>query len=117
MATIKLFGNLREYATSPVINVPGETVGEVLRLLCADNQDLSTAVFDDQNLRPYVRVMVGGHDIELAQGLDTPVSETDSIAVFPPIAGGCENLGYLLEPGRSVTRVEDDYGTKNCTCR
>ena len=90
MATIKLFGNLRGYAASPANQVPGHTVGDALRTLCAGNQDLNTAVFDGPNLRPYVRVMVDGHDIELAQGLETPVSETDSIAVFPPIAGGCK---------------------------
>ena len=88
MATIKLFGNLRDYAVTPINNVPGQTVGEVLHALCAGNQELNTAVFDGQSLRPHVRVMLGGHDIELAQGLETPVSETDTIAVFPPIAGG-----------------------------
>ena len=88
MATIKLFGNLRNHASSPVSELPGQTVEEVLRALCAGNPDLDTAVFDGANLQPYVRVMVGGRDIELAQGLDTAVSETDSIAVFPPIAGG-----------------------------
>ncbi len=88
MATIKLFGNLRDYVRSPVSEVPGQTVEEILRTLCGGNQDLGAAVFDGASLRPYIRVMVNGHDIELADGLETRVSETDSIAIFPPIAGG-----------------------------
>jgi molybdopterin converting factor small subunit len=32
--------------------------------------------------------MVNGHDIDLLQGLDTRLEETDIVAILPPIAGG-----------------------------
>jgi len=89
MATVKLFGNFRKYAAASTDSVQGETVEDVLRSLCNGNSELSAAIFDGESLRPYVRVMIAGHDIELSQGLKTPVSESDSIAIFPPIAGGC----------------------------
>ena len=67
------------------------TVRAVLATLCAANADLEQAIFDEHgNVHPHVRIMVNGHDIALARGLDTPVTTTDEIAIFPPIGGGRE---------------------------
>jgi molybdopterin converting factor small subunit len=85
---VKLFGGLRRHTMGAVIDTSGATVREALESICADNNALRAAIFDGVALRPHVRVMVNGHDSELAQGLDTPVSGSDEIAVFPPIAGG-----------------------------
>ena len=88
MAIVKFFGNLRKIAGASLIEVPGENVGDLLQALCVGNEALREAVFDGAILRPFVRVMLDGQDIELAQGLDTQVSDSSSIAIFPPIAGG-----------------------------
>ena len=88
VATVKLFGNLREVAGAPHFEVPGEKVGDLLQALCVGNEALRAAIFDGAILRPFVRVMLNGQDIELAQGLNTQVSDSSSIAIFPPIAGG-----------------------------
>jgi molybdopterin synthase sulfur carrier subunit len=85
---IKLFGILRQEAGSAEQEVSGATIREALENLCLDNEMLRAAIFDGNELRPHVRVLVNGHDCELAQGLETTVSEDDQIAVFPPIAGG-----------------------------
>lgn len=85
---VKLFGNLRQHTGQLAVTASGATIGEVLQDLCAAYPSLEKAIFDSGQLQAHVRVMVNGHDIELAHGLDTPVSETDQIAVFPPIAGG-----------------------------
>jgi molybdopterin synthase sulfur carrier subunit len=88
MITVKLFGNLRDYTADSTIEVPGDTVRAVLLWLCESNNDLYQAIFSGDALQPHVRVMIDGRDIELNAGLDTPVSESQKIAVFPPIAGG-----------------------------
>jgi molybdopterin synthase sulfur carrier subunit len=88
MATVKLYGNLRDLVTTPVADVPGQTVRAVLLNLIAQNEALRAAIFTDDLLLPHVRVMIDGRDIELAQGLDTPLSGREQIAVFPPVAGG-----------------------------
>jgi molybdopterin synthase sulfur carrier subunit len=85
---IKLFGGLRQKAGSPEFEVSGATLREALENLCRDNEALRTAIFDDNMLRPHVRVMVNGRDCELESGLETAVYENDQIAIFPPIAGG-----------------------------
>jgi molybdopterin synthase sulfur carrier subunit len=91
MATVKLFGGLRNRGAAPQTEVSGTTVHEVLSTLCAGNDELRSAIFNGEELQPHVRVMIGGRDIELSQGLDTLVSETDQLAVFPPIAGGARD--------------------------
>lgn len=88
MPIVKLFGNLRRYTESPQLEVSGQTVREVLNGLGAENSDLYTALVEDDNLRPYVQVMVAGRNVALDQGLDTPLKEDDQIAIFPPVAGG-----------------------------
>ncbi len=85
---VKLFGNLRQHTGQLAVTASGATIGEVLQDLCAAYPALEKAIFDAGQLQAYVRVMVNGRDIELTDGLNTPVSEADQIAVFPPIAGG-----------------------------
>lgn len=85
---VKLFGNLRQHTGQLAVTASGATIGEVLQDLCATYPALEKALFDADQLQAYIRVMVNGRDIELADGLNTPVSETDQIAIFPPIAGG-----------------------------
>jgi molybdopterin synthase sulfur carrier subunit len=89
---VKLFGNLRTRAGLAsgqiAVSATGTTAGEVLLDLCASYPALREAIFEDQALAQYIRVMINGRDIELADGLDTVVDEDDQMAVFPPIAGG-----------------------------
>lgn len=85
---IRLFGGLRLKAGTKEKPATGATIREALESICSDNEELHAAIFADDGLRLHVRVMVNGHDSELAQGLETPVSKDDKIAIFPPIAGG-----------------------------
>lgn len=85
---VKLFGNLRTIARTSLLEIPGESVEEVIRGLTALHPELGQAILEDGALRPHFRVMVAGRDVELAEGLKTPVMEQDEIAIFPPIAGG-----------------------------
>jgi len=85
---VKLFGNLRQKAGESEFVASGATIREALESLCADNEPLRTAIFAGAELQPHVRVMVNGRDCELANGLATAVSPQDTIAIFPPIAGG-----------------------------
>jgi molybdopterin synthase sulfur carrier subunit len=85
---IKFYGGLRQITGTKEQEITGATIREVLEKICSDNEPLRMAIFDGTNLHQHVRVMVNGRDSELAQGLDTPVSASDQIAIFPPVAGG-----------------------------
>lgn len=88
MPVIKLFANLRRLAGTNEVETPAATVREAVETLCTGKADLRAAILDGDHLRPYVRVMVNGHDVELGAGLDTPIGPQDLVTVFPPIAGG-----------------------------
>ena len=85
---VKLFGSLRQKVGNAELEGSGATIREALESLCIDNKPLHAAIFVGDELRPHIRVMVNGHDCELADGLETAVSAQDTVAIFPPIAGG-----------------------------
>ncbi len=88
MPSVRLFANLRLLAGATQFEVPGETVQVVLENLCLEKDILRTHIFDGNSLRPYVRVMVNGRDIELGYGLSTALNPEDQVTIFPPITGG-----------------------------
>jgi molybdopterin synthase sulfur carrier subunit len=88
MATVKLFGNLRKLADGLPLQASGSNVQAVVDTICEGEPSLCEALFQDGIIRPHYKITINGHDIALARGLDTPVSEDDQIAIFPPIAGG-----------------------------
>jgi molybdopterin synthase sulfur carrier subunit len=88
MPTVKLFASLRSIAGEKELDVPGDTVRSLLENLLLEKAALKTALFDGDALRPYVRVMVNGLDIEPGQGMSTPLKSEDQVTIFPPITGG-----------------------------
>jgi molybdopterin synthase sulfur carrier subunit len=90
MPLVRLFGALRQHTGSPQLVITGDTIRSVLQNLCTGNPDLCAAIFssDPNSLNPHIRIMLNGRDIAMLQGLETPVSESDMLAIVPPIAGG-----------------------------
>ena len=65
----------------------GRSVREALELLC-DTPARRAELFDRGGLRPHLVVMVNGVHIHSLRGLDTALSEGDTLAVFPFLVGG-----------------------------
>jgi MoaD family protein len=63
------------------------TVGEALSVLC-DTPARLAEIFDCGELRPHLVVMVNGVPLRSLKGLSTPLSEGDTLAVFPMLGGG-----------------------------
>jgi len=71
------------------VSVAGATVGEALRALDAAHPGLGERVFDgDGRLRRFVNVFVAEEDIRFTDGLETPVSEGETVSIVPAVAGG-----------------------------
>jgi len=90
---VKLFANLRAFAKDGRVEVtlpPDATVRSVLAQVFAQSPGLQEHVIDPGTgeLLPYVNIMIRGRLIRDLHGLGTPVSETDELAIFPPVAGG-----------------------------
>ena len=68
--------------------VEGGTVSEVLDALYVRFEDLRARISDENGLRRFVNVYVGGEDIRFLDGLETPVSDGDEVTILPAVAGG-----------------------------
>ena len=88
MATVKLFGNLRRYSDGSQLYISGASVSAIMEKLCDGNPTLCESLFENGALRPHFKITLNGHDIFLADGLETSVGDDDQIAIFSPIAGG-----------------------------
>lgn len=65
----------------------GASVGDALALLC-DSPERRREVFAGDGLKPHIVVMLNGTPVGSLQGLATPLSSGDTLAVFPLLGGG-----------------------------
>jgi MoaD family protein len=68
--------------------VDGATVAEVLDALYARFGELKARIADEDGLRRFVNVYVGGEDIRFLDGLATPVDDGAEVTILPAVAGG-----------------------------
>ena len=73
---------------APTAEVDGATVGEALDALYLRFEELKSRIADDNGLRRFVNVYVGGEDIRFLDGLDTSIKDGDEITILPAVAGG-----------------------------
>ncbi len=90
MSTVKIPPVLRP-STGGEREVPAEgaNVGEALRSLATQHPDTQRQLFgEDGSLNRYVNVYLNDEDVRVLEGLDTPVSERDTLVILPAMAGG-----------------------------
>ena len=70
----------------------GDTVGEILGTLRERYPDFGKRLYqgdgEDAQLNRFINVYVNDEDIRFMDGLDTPVKDSDELAIVPAIAGG-----------------------------
>jgi sulfur-carrier protein len=90
MPTIKIPPVLRANTDGEAeVAVDGGTVGDVLRALADRHPATREQLFsEDGELNRYVNVYLNDEDVRVLQGLDTGVSEGDTIVILPAMAGG-----------------------------
>ena len=88
--TVRVPAQLRTL-TGGVGEVPldGSTVGEVLKALDAAHPGFGERLFDEAGqLRRFVNVFVADEDVRFLDGLDTAVTEGQTVSIVPAVAGG-----------------------------
>jgi molybdopterin synthase sulfur carrier subunit len=89
MPSIKIPTPLRVYTGNQAqVTVSGATIGEALNDLTTQYPELRQHLYNGDQLRNFVNVFIGEEDIRFLSGLDTDISDTDSIRIIPSIAGG-----------------------------
>jgi molybdopterin synthase sulfur carrier subunit len=90
MPTVKIPPVLRPKTGGETeVSSDGDTVGEVLGALAAAHPETREQLFDaDGQLNRYVNVYLNDEDVRVLDGLDTPVSDSDTVVILPAMAGG-----------------------------
>jgi len=90
MAIIKIPPVLRgSVGGEKELEASGANVGEVLRALASQHPATESQIFsEDGELNRYVNVYLNDEDVRVLQGLDTGVSDSDTVVILPAMAGG-----------------------------
>ena len=78
MARLRLFASARDAAGVAADELPGTTVGDVIDAACERYGEAFRA------LLPTCRIWRNGDEC----ARDTPVTDSDEVAVLPPVSGG-----------------------------
>ncbi len=91
MSTIKIPPVLRSsVGGEKQLNASGSSVGEVLRSLAEQHPATESQLFaEDGGLNRYVNVYLNDEDVRVLEGLETAVSDGDTVVILPAMAGGC----------------------------
>ena len=87
---VRIPSPLRSYTNgADVVEVPGESVGQVLDGLKSKASGIETRLFKGSGqLNRFVNVYLNDEDIRFLKNLETPVKAGDEISIVPAIAGG-----------------------------
>jgi molybdopterin synthase sulfur carrier subunit len=71
------------------LSADGSSVGEVLRAVAESHPQTESQLFaPDGGLNRYVNVYLNDEDVRVLEGLDTAVSDRDTLVILPAMAGG-----------------------------
>jgi len=90
MSTVKIPPVLRaSVGGAKEVEAAGASVGDVLRSLVEQHPATESQLFSEEgDLNRYVNVYLNDEDVRVLDGLDTSVSENDTIVILPAMAGG-----------------------------
>jgi sulfur-carrier protein len=90
MPTVKIPPVLRTHTDGEgEVEAGGATVGDVLRSLAERHPGTRDQLFSAEgDLNRYVNVYLNDEDVRVLDGLDTPLSESDTVVILPAMAGG-----------------------------
>jgi len=90
MSTVKIPPVLRaSVGGAKEVEASGGNVGDVLRALAEQHPATESQLFSEEgDLNRYVNVYLNDEDVRVLDGLETNVSESDTIVILPAMAGG-----------------------------
>jgi molybdopterin converting factor small subunit len=90
MANVKIPPVLRaQTGGQSEVSVDGGTVGEALKALAEEHPGTSEQLFSPEGeLNRYVNVYLNDEDVRVLDGLETSVSDSDTVVILPAMAGG-----------------------------
>ena len=89
MASVRIPPVLRpEAGGNRIVEMPGQTVREILDALVEAYPSLRSRIYDGNELPQFLNVFVDGADVRLFEGLETKVTDATTVILLPAVAGG-----------------------------
>ncbi len=89
MTAVRIPPTLRgEVGGARQVEADGTTVRELLEDLAAHYPALGAQLLENGGVAPFVNVYLGGEDVRTLDGLDTTVSDGQTLILLPAMAGG-----------------------------
>ncbi len=90
MPSVKIPPVLRKQTgDQTAVEIAGSNVGEVLNALVAAYPDTRDQLFSGEGeLNRFVNIYLNDEDVRVLDGLDTAVSDSDTVMILPAMAGG-----------------------------
>ncbi len=87
---VRFFAYFREIFRAKEIDLElsGPVLARHVFFQIADTPERRNELFSSGRLKPHVVVLRNGAPLPAATGLDTPLDEADTLAIFPIIGGG-----------------------------
>lgn len=71
-----------------LVTASGDSLGAVVSDLDAHYPGIGERLLDESGLRRFVNIYLNDEDVRFLSGLETAVSDGDSITILPAVAGG-----------------------------
>ena len=93
---IRAYATLRDLLGASKFDMPLDasagaptTVGRVMNRLIEAHPALAPKLWAaDGHLTGYITILLNGRSIEYLQGMATPLTDDDTLSLFPPVGGG-----------------------------
>jgi sulfur-carrier protein len=70
------------------VTATGDTLQAIISDLEANYSGISDRLVDNGKLHRFVNIYVNDEDVRFSGGLDTEISDGDSVTILPAVAGG-----------------------------
>ncbi len=88
--TVRSFARFREiFGEEETIETKGvASPNTVLSLLCEEKGCRETLFAADGTLHPHITIILNGRRLSAGETTEAPLSDGDSLVVYPPVSGG-----------------------------
>ncbi|MFC4540980.1 MoaD/ThiS family protein [Halosolutus amylolyticus] len=94
MVEVVLYGPVRDAVGEKRLTARGDTVDAVLADVVATHPELESALYDDDEFRSEINVLVDGRKLATLDGVDTTLEGGETVQITAAMSGGSHRLLY-----------------------